>query len=338
MKVHILGFYNRFNVGDEAFRPAMLDIFAGHDVEFHSIDTYRKSPPPTPDVLVLGGGDVVTPYYLPVASSVPCMKIGLGVGLGYESESNLAAKAGFDAWFFRNKADVDLVKTQTKAVVEYTPDLAFHLQPSGNKVLSRYYDGKQPVVAILLTDYLMPSGLRRSDVFWQRGRTFLEHFGPFCTRLENDGFKVVAVPCSTDQHADDRRINMSVRAFADSKMICVHDFLSPQDMIDLLADVKYSVCQRFHSHVFSMIAGKPIMSIGFTRKVKKLLVSAGAGVDANCFHNELYVETDLFNTFSQMKKEAGTASTRFLKFAENNRTALQGVKQRVLQLTCSKSS
>ena len=333
MKVHVVGFYDRFNVGDEAFRPAIADMFSGHDVSFYDIDMYRGNLPPAPDVVVLGGGDVVTPYYLPVISAIKTKKIGLGVGLGYESESNLAAQAGFDAWFLRNKEDVALVKAKTSIPVEYTPDLAFHLKPSGNKVLQRYYDGKQPVVAVLLTDYLMPSGTRTDEKVWDRTRSFLEEFGPFCIQMSMEGYKVVAVPCSTDQHADDRRVALSVRAFADHNMICVNDYLPPQDMIDLLADVKYAVCQRFHSHVFSMIAGKPILSVGFTRKVKKLLTSAGAGVDANCFNDNRFVETDFMAAFAKMKKEANTTSVRFLKFAEANRTALEGVKQKVSQLT-----
>lgn len=332
MKIHVLGYYDRLNVGDEAFRPTINHFFLGHDVEFYNIDNYRQQPPPTPDVLVLGGGDVVTPYYLPVASKINCKKIALGVGLGYESESDLAAEAGFDAWFLRNQNDVKLLGSKTKASVEYTPDLAFHLQPSGRKVLHRYHTGDQPVVAVLLTDYLMPSSTRSGDLFWNRARAFLEDFGPFCKKLESEGFRVLAVPCSTDQHADDRRIHMSVRAFADPKMICVHDFLQPQEMVDLLSEVKFSICQRFHSHVFSMIAGKPILSIGFTRKVQKLIMASGAGVDANCFKKDGYVKTDLWSAFCKMQQEASAMSTHFLQFAALNRNELSNVKQKVLQL------
>ena len=139
MQVHILGYYDMKNVGDEAFRPAMSYIFDGHDTKFYNIDVYRNTAIPTPDVLVLGGGDVVTPYYLPVVSASPCrIKIGLGVGLGYESESELASQAGFSAWFLRNRKDVELVKAKTTIPVEYTPDLAFHLKPSGRKQLHRF--------------------------------------------------------------------------------------------------------------------------------------------------------------------------------------------------------
>lgn len=333
MKIHVLGYYDMNNVGDEAFRPAMSYIFDSHDVEFFNIDVYREGHYPTPDVLVLGGGDVVTPYYLPVVSEHSAkIKIGLGVGLGYESECELAAKAGFNGWFLRNHSDVELVRSRTTVPVEYTPDLAFGLKPSGNKVLHRYVQQDGPVVAIMLTDYLMPAHTRTSDVFWRCAEMFLPHFGEFCTQLSQEGFTIVMVPCSGDGHADDRRIHMSVRSFTPKPVVCIPDLLRPQDMIDLLAEVDYTICQRFHSHVFSMIAGKPILSIGFTRKVSKLLEAAGGGVDAKCFDGGNYVSGDLMAAFAEMKKEADTMGIRFLDFASANLEGLSQVKQRVLQL------
>ncbi len=332
MKVHVLGYYDMQNVGDEAFRPAIADIFSGHDVEFFYADAYRVSPPPTPDAVVLGGGDVVTPYYLPIVSSVPCkIKIGLGVGLGYESESICAAEAGFSAWFVRNRADVDLIRSHVVVPVEYTPDLAFHLRPSGQKVLHRYLDTKQPVVAVLLTDYLMPSNVRSDEIFWTRSRLFLERFGEFCIELGKRGFKVIALPCSGDAHADDCRIHLSLRAFANN-VVCVNDLLSPQEMIDLLSEVDYTICQRFHSHVFAMIAGKPILSVSFTRKVDKLLEAAGAGTRANCFDEGKYVDVNLMSKFMQMEKEANIQKSSFLQFDLSNKELLLAVKQKVLQL------
>ena len=333
MNVHVLGFFHRYNCGDDAFIPTITDIFSDHHVEFFNIDDYKGMPVQSPDILVLGGGDVVTPYYLPIASqTLAKKKIALGVGLGYESECKLTTNTGFDAWFLRNKSDVALVKAETNAVVEYTPDLAFALKPSGNKILHRYHNTNQPVVAVLLTDYLMPSETRPDDIFWNRTKAFLEDFGPFCKRLESEGFRVLAIPCSIDQHADDRRIHMEVRAFADSKMICINDFLSPQDMVDLLAEVDYVICQRFHSHVFAMIAGKPIMSISFTRKVKKLLIASGASVDVDCFKNDMYIKNDLWKCFCKMMQEADAMSKGFLKFTASNRLELAKVKRKVRQL------
>jgi len=333
MMIHVVGFYDKLNVGDEAFRPAFLDFFDGHQVKFFDIDLYRNSPPPEPDVLVLGGGDVVTPYYLPVIDKSSCKKkLAIGVGLGYESESDLGAASSINGWFLRNKKDVSLLSAKTKVLVEYTPDLAFRIQPSGASVLSRYCDPSKPTVAVLLTDYMMPSGKRQKDLFWNRSRGFLPHFGEACESLLASGYQLIGVPCSTDRHADDRRVHYSVRAFVDGGFAVVNEQLSPQDMVDLLADTQYAICQRFHAHVFCMIAGVPILSVGFTRKVSLLLQAAGAGVDTGCFKGGEYVEKDFVGLFNTVVSEADTVRTRFKTFALENHAALSRVKSRVRQL------
>lgn len=334
MLVHVVGYYDMRNVGDEAFRPAIKSFFSQDTVEFYNIDIYKSPPPSTPDVLVLGGGDVVTPYYLPTVSASPCpIKIGLGVGLGYESESDLAAAAGLSAWFFRNQKDVDLVRAKTDCVVEHTPDLAFAISPSGEDVLSRYVPKDKPVVAVFLTDYMMPSAFRKEDLFWTRSRQFLENFGRFCLDLQRRGYRVLCVPCSGDAHADDRRTHLSLRAHVNNDLVCVNDLLTPQEVVDLLSGVKAAVCQRFHSHVFAMSANTPIMSIGFTRKVKKLVETAGHGILTKCFGDGgEYLDVDFNSTFDQTMKEADSQAVGFASFAAGNRTSLDAVRRRVNQL------
>lgn len=334
MLVHVVGYYDMQNVGDEAFRPVIADLLRQHQVSFFNIDQYRSLSPTVPDVIILGGGDVVTPYYLPtISASAAPIKIGLGVGLGYESESDLAARAGFTAWFLRNHKDVELVSSKTNCVVEYTPDLAFAIKPSGNDVLSRYASADKPVVAVFLTDYMMPSKVRTGDIFWTRSQKFLESFGRFCASLQKRGYQVVCVPCSGDSHADDRRVHLSLRSYVNNDLVCVNELLNPQEIVDLLADADAAVCQRFHSHVFAMSAQTPIMSVGFTRKVKKLVESAGSGVLTKCFSdNGEYLDVDFNSAFDQIESEGGDQSAAFASFVSANRELLEGVRQKVNQL------
>jgi len=60
MKISIVGWYGKNNVGDEAFRFVLSDFFQDHQVEF-------VTPPQlcsNPDIVVLGGGAVASPFYL----------------------------------------------------------------------------------------------------------------------------------------------------------------------------------------------------------------------------------------------------------------------------------
>ena len=85
--IPILGWYHQKNVGDEAFKDVFRTAIRQADpsvtVSFHTPFNSLKSPPP--GKVILGGGDVVRPFYL--QKIPPGVKIfPLGVGLGYESE------------------------------------------------------------------------------------------------------------------------------------------------------------------------------------------------------------------------------------------------------------
>jgi hypothetical protein len=123
--IPILGWYNQQNVGDEAFK----DVFrsAAHEVDpalTVSFHTQRLTSPP-PEKIILGGGDVIRPYYLqkipPEVRVFP-----LGVGLGYESEIDLLEKARVPFALFRNLDDVELASTRG-ITAQYCPDLTYFL-------------------------------------------------------------------------------------------------------------------------------------------------------------------------------------------------------------------
>jgi hypothetical protein len=48
-----------------------------------------------------------------------------------------------------------------------------------------------------------------------------------------------------------------------------------QEMIDLMTDLDFAICMRYHSHVFCTVAGTPFMSISSTRKTRSFVKQAG---------------------------------------------------------------
>ena len=82
-----------------------------------------------------------------------------------------------------------------------------------------------------------------------------------------------------------------------------------------------------------MIANRPILSVGFTRKVQKLLEAAGGGVSANCFDAQgKYVDVDLMAAFQKTQGEAEKMMTSFPLYVGQNRWALTEIKQKVRRL------
>jgi len=103
MKIEILGWYGKNNVGDEAFRAAHHYIFRKHKLTF--ITPPNKCT--NPDMVVLGGGAVVSPYYFDSLSKTDCPKYMLGVSVSYISEMDMIPKNTFKHIYLRDAFDVE---------------------------------------------------------------------------------------------------------------------------------------------------------------------------------------------------------------------------------------
>jgi hypothetical protein len=161
--IPILGWYNQKNVGDEAFK----DVFrsASHEVDpavtvsFHT----QRLPSPTPAKIILGGGDVIRPYYLqkipPEVAVFP-----IGAGIGYESEIDLLRDVRIPFALFRNVGDVELARSKT-INAEYSPDLTFFLNEPEPFPIE---PGERKTLAVLLSDEISAT----FDPTWTAGRYF----------------------------------------------------------------------------------------------------------------------------------------------------------------------
>src|SRR5436190_18938223 len=110
MKIDIVGWYGKNNIGDEAFRYAHPQFFEGHDIRYVTPpETCRESA----DLVVLGGGAVVAPFYLDtLPKDKP--KYALGVDIAYESEIDLLAAADFKGVMVRNSTDLPAMRQKLK--------------------------------------------------------------------------------------------------------------------------------------------------------------------------------------------------------------------------------
>lgn len=265
MKINIVGWYGKNNVGDEAFRYVFKQFFASHDVAFY---TPPEQCPPA-DIVILGGGAVASPYYL---STLPnCTKYAIGIDLAYESEADLLDKANFRGIYVRTKSDAVALEQKVHCPVTAIPDLAFYIKTTGTPVLNKYKKTDRPVVGVLVTDYVNPAIDRPPERFGERAWNFKVKLAAELDLLWEQGYEVVLIPCSTGGYGDDRRINLDLAAFMKYPPVNIFDTLSPQTMVDLIRQCEFTICQRFHAHIFSIIAGVPFVSIEFTRKVRLLL-------------------------------------------------------------------
>lgn len=324
MKINIIGWYGKRNVGDEAFRYAHKEIFKGHDLNFITPPMKCRKP----DIVVLGGGAVASPFYLSILpNDIP--RYALGIDLAYKSEADLLAEAKFKSIIIRTKSDVEYLKSKVSCPVQAMPDLAFMLKPSGNDILSRYKRyPKKKTLGVLVTDYVNPAIDRDVEQFAARAWSFKLNLAKKLDAIQSKGWEVVLIPCSTGGYGDDRRMNLDLAAFMEKHPTNIIKTFSPQDTIDLIAQLDLSLCMRFHAHIFSIIAGTPLVSIDYTRKVQLLLEEndlvnlSGARFDGDTFN-----VSDLDRVIDETL--AGKYKDKFLNISRQNYNEIHEVVKSV---------
>lgn len=264
MKINVVGWFDRKNVGDECFRYVLKDFFSGHDVKFVTPPSKCDSP----DIVVLGGGAVASPFYLNILPD--CPRYAIGIDLAYESESELIKNANFKEVYIRNNTDCNLLKTKVLCPVHLMPDLAFYLSPTNANVLIKYKKTSKKTLGVFVTDYVNPALDRSNAEFRERADFFTINLAKKLDELSNE-YEIILVPCSTAGYGNDIRINLDLVAFMRNQPTYILETLNPIEMIDLMKDLDLALCMRFHAHIFALITETPIMSIEFTKKVKNLL-------------------------------------------------------------------
>jgi polysaccharide pyruvyl transferase WcaK-like protein len=321
MIIDIVGWHNKKNVGDEAFKLGFETIFQKHKLNY-------CTPPEIADrgdAVVLGGGAVVSPFYLESIPKDERQLYAIGISLEYESEADLLKSRKFKAVFIRDDSDSHVLKRKLHCPVISMPDMAFFHRCYNNIV------NEPKKIAILLTDYINPAIDRPYEKFGHIAFDFHKKMAQTCDELIHKGWKITFVPCSTGGYGDDRRAAMDVMSFMKNydQVTNILDTLTPEETIEIISQQELTISMRFHAHIFSIIAGTPFVSIGNTRKVNLLLQNndlektCAGWVDNDVFHGKNLMETIdnvLENSSHYRKKFHSISENNYKKLAEITRT------------------
>src|SRR5438445_11283321 len=89
MKIIVLGFYDRGNLGDESYKLAMRQLLPQHDLIFHCIDDADVIKQNDYQVVIVGGGDVINAYFYtklrPFLNTSKGLKLTVTVGFPFPS-------------------------------------------------------------------------------------------------------------------------------------------------------------------------------------------------------------------------------------------------------------
>ena len=275
MRVLVLGWFGHNNIGDESYKLTMPKFFAGHELQF--TDFITTSHLEWCDVVVLGGGNVIKPYFIDqvVNSKKPAYALSVG------AESKACEKPIFSHVWGRDAMTLDILK-EIGQPSSYLPDLAYLLEPnidSGrewirDKFKSEGLDLYEKVVVVVLNAYLMKGG---QEVVPRDAFHFLDISYRLGQIVDETSASFVFLPFGTDPSSDDRAANAWVSSKCKwwKKNYVSHERLSVQKTLDIMSASDFTISSRLHSTIFSHLSSVPFADLTHHSKNNEFLKSIG---------------------------------------------------------------
>ena len=275
LRVLVVGFYDRYNAGDEQYKTTIKEMLTGPgvaDVSFVCSDDLETVPSDT-DVLVCGGGEIVNEYFMSKIADVTRSFYGkmyaLSVGIGYASEAHHLHM--FDHVFPRSSGDCAIAIAEVGSEnVTRIPDAGFGF-PKGTRatrapssVLRVAVMLANPVVrqAPAIADHVLAA---LCGLMGERRRRVAVDFVSFNSDPENETESDLAMNAELCDRA--WRLGLDARM---STRVTASGIVG-----SLIAGYDLGVCGRYHAAVFCAATRTPFVVIGGTPKLDKLTRDLG---------------------------------------------------------------
>ena len=267
--IYIFGYYFENNIGDNQFiytMPYALkkinDDFKLETFEFVNHQTIHKYIPffKTTDIIVLGGGDVLTNFFLDkldeIREIVVTRLIAFSVGTSYISELNHPVLKYFESFYMRTFQDTVVMKKLFGDIITVVPDTSFFLPDISlqeNCDCDLQYKSKFPMETVLVC-------LNQHS----RDQFPVVHFAKLLDAI-TDQYHIVFIPFCTGRQDDfiihnDIKNEMKTTNYTLFKKTCL------DHTIKLFKTSKYSIVMRFHALMFSYIWDVNFLVLSETRK------------------------------------------------------------------------
>lgn len=269
MNIIILGYYDRGNLGDEAYKVTIRSYLPHHyHLTFVCIDDVGPIDFKKFDGIIVGGGDIINNYFYqkltPILKNFTGFKIALSIGIPFPSLIMPEYFGKFDHVFIRNYEDVrPLQRVIGSQKAHFLPDLAFNL-PRPVKVT---VNKTKPICGIFLIQNLMRYDFIVTDL----------------TRLVKrilNTYDIVFYLFNTSKNKNENDFEISNKIMNligpkhTSQIKIDQNAYDWNQMLHQINNLDFAICARFHSHIFCMLAGVPFISLSSTRKTKSLMAYA----------------------------------------------------------------
>lgn len=301
MKVLVIGYYNRGNLGDDAYQGIMGQFFPNAKLEFICSDDISKVNSSDYEGVIVGGGDIINDYFhtkiTPFLRSFKGPRIAFSIGIPFPSCITEKYLGYFDHIFVRNYEDLRTIqKVVGSHKVHFIPDIALSYKPSHERLIAISNDSSVFLESGRKSSSDRMTG-RKCGIFLVGNLIAYPHIVEDMAHLISKIALTSNVTLYCFSPGEDTKISETVRDLATkrmhsnvfgklkSKIFAIDDIknqivvdstkYNAQDMVDVIADLDFAVCMRYHSHIFCTVAGTPFMSISSTRKTRSFMKQSG---------------------------------------------------------------
>jgi polysaccharide pyruvyl transferase WcaK-like protein len=264
--VPILGWYDKRNVGDDAFKEVFEDVVLEADSTAKISYYTQRQISPGLNKIILGAGDVIRPFYIdkiPMDTSIFI----IGAGLGYESEIELLGGRSVPFSLFRNKADVQIARS-FGVEAEYCPDITYLIE--GLEPLPIQM-GEGKTLGVLLSDEINPTSDRTEST---KEYLYCEYLKwELATILDylHDYYNICFVAYSTLETINDHKVSLDIyrRMSHRDNVSFITQPLSIRQALWLMKQFELVISMKFHGIMFAVNQGVPFINIAETRKTQQ---------------------------------------------------------------------
>lgn len=261
-KILILGYYDKNNLGDEAYRLVFPKLFPNDSLIFSNPHTILSSGQSLADIdcIVCGGGDLIENWFNKAFNllfkGVRCPVYAVSIGITFPSTINKQYLGHFNKLYMRHRGYYKELSNAMNGTenVECIPDLTFLLDPVDSIPLQ--ISMEKPIIGVFMAtgmESLVPKLTETLDTLTTHFRIVMYAFNT--SKLEHEGDTFFA--------------KKHFKYFVDEQTLNV------TEMMGTMANLYLAICVRYHSHIFSIIQNVPFVSLAMTPKVQMLMDDHG---------------------------------------------------------------
>jgi Polysaccharide pyruvyl transferase len=255
----ILGYYDKNNLGDEAYRLVFPKLFPADELIFANPRVYpikNQMSLDKIDYIICGGGDIIENWFhnafTVLFKKIRCPIYAVSIGITFESTISQKYLGHFNRVYVRHRGYAsELSDVLGSENVFHIPDITFLLEP----VLPRQMLSTKPVIGVFMATGMEKVVLQLKatlDSLSDRFRIIMYAFNT--SELEHEGDIFFARKFGYE--IDERKLSVS-------------------EMMGEMSTLHLAICVRYHSHIFSIIQNVPFVSLAMTPKVRMLMEDHG---------------------------------------------------------------